>query len=104
MIIVEAINSAPNEHAVYFLLTAYVESLRHFERASGVPEAVLRLPIAGRGDLTARLETVNDTIEVPLEAAVPALEVAAVLASAVTRLARLDSPDRSRDGALLRAA
>jgi hypothetical protein len=89
MIIVDAISSAPTEHAVYFLVTAYIESLCHFECSTGVPQPVLRLPIAGPADLAARLNTLENNVNVPLEAVVPVSEVAGVLASAVNRIGSL---------------
>ena len=91
MTIVDAINSAGSEHAVYFLVTAYIESLQHFHRGLGIPEAVVRLPLAGFGDLEERLTSLKSNINVPLEAVVPASEVTAVLASAVQRLSN-ESP------------
>ena len=60
MTIVDAISAAPSEHAVYFLVTAYIESLRHFERSARVPEPVLQLPISGRADLARRLDTLGN--------------------------------------------
>jgi hypothetical protein len=89
MIIVDAISSAPTEHAVYFLVTAYIESLCHFECSAGVPQPVLQLPISGPADLAARLNTLENNVNVPLEAVVPASEVAGVLASAVNRIGSL---------------
>ncbi|MDB5928130.1 MAG: hypothetical protein JWN13_7066 [Betaproteobacteria bacterium] len=89
MIIVDAINSAPTEHAVYFLVTAYIESLCHFNSSAGVPRPVLRLPISGPADLASRLDTLESNVTVPLEAVVPVSEVAGVLSSAVNRIGSL---------------
>ena len=100
MMIVDAIRSAPSEHAVYFLVTAYMESLRHFEKSSGVPEPIMRLPIAGRDDLHQRRDLLQSTITAPLEAVVPLSEVSAVLACAIERLDLV----ATSEGALLRAA
>ena len=86
MMIVEAINSASSEHAVYFLVTAYIESLHHYRCSLGLPESVVSLPVSGVGDLEARLWSLRHNINVPLEAVVPSSEVAAVLASAVEKL------------------
>ena len=91
MTIVDAINSAGSEHAVYFLVTAYIESLQHFHRGLGIPEAVVRLPLYGMEDLEERLTSLKANIDHPPEAPVPASEVTAVLASAVQRLAN-ESP------------
>jgi hypothetical protein len=86
MTIVDAINSAASEHAVYFLVTAYIESLRHFRRGLEIPESVVRLPLSGVGDLEERLTCLQTSVRPPLESVVPASEVCAVLTSAVQRL------------------
>jgi hypothetical protein len=91
MMILDAISGASSEHAVYFLVTAYIESLHHFHRGLGIPECVVRLPVRGRGDLEERLESLHHGIDLPLEAIVPASEVSAVLATAVHRLAYASS-------------
>lgn len=104
MMIVDAVRSAPDEYAVYFLVTAYIESLRHFEHSAGVPAPVLQLPLAGPQDLATRLHLLKNNINVPLEAIVPASEIVAVLACAVARLGRFEAAARTRDPSLLRAA
>ena len=86
MIITEAIMSAPTEHAVYFLVTSYIESFRRFGHGPDIPDPVLHLPLAGAADLRERLQALRDNINAPLEAVVPASELGAVLASALTRL------------------
>jgi hypothetical protein len=90
MMIVEAIRSAPTQHAVQFLVTAYIESLRHFERTCGVPAEVLDLPIAGSADLEARLTMLHQHTIVPFEAIVAVSELASVLDGAIERLSSLD--------------
>jgi hypothetical protein len=87
--IVDAVSSAPSEHAVYFLVTAYMESLRHFERSSGVPQRVLDLPVAGAADLGERLSTLRRTMSSPVESIVAVSEVESVLTSALGRLSTL---------------
>ena len=87
MMILDAINDAASEHAVYFLVTAYIESLHHFHRSLGIPEGVVKLPVGGVRDLEERLDTLRRTGSSPFEGEVPAAEVSAVLASAVQRLA-----------------
>jgi hypothetical protein len=91
MMIVDALSSASTQYAVYFLVTAYIESLRHFDASVAVPKGVLHLPLSGREDLAIRLAALQNNINVPLEAAVPVSEVARVLASALQRLSALDS-------------
>ena len=87
MMILDAINDAASEHAVYFLVTSYIESLHHFHRSLGIPERVVKLPVGGVRDLEERLDTLRLTGSGPMAGEVPAAEVSAVLASAVQRLA-----------------
>jgi hypothetical protein len=89
MMIVEAVSAAPTRHSVYFLVTAYIESLTHFERTCGVPPMVLRLPVDGAADLAGRLDALRRNTGVSLEAIVPVSEVAAVLTTALERLETL---------------
>ena len=86
MMIVDAIGSAATPHAVHFLVTAYLESLRHFERASGVPSGVIELPIHGAEDLAQRLHSLSHGAFVGAESAVARSELAAVLSCALDRL------------------
>jgi hypothetical protein len=95
MMIVDAVSAAPTRHSVYFLVTAYIESLRHFERTSGVPGMVLDLPVSGAADLADRLDALRRNSDVRLEAVVAVSELAAVLAGALTRLETLE-PDVTR--------
>lgn len=88
MMIVEAVESAPTEHAVYFLVTAYIESVRHFEQGCGVPQRAITLPVAGFSDLTERLDILRSESVAP-GSAVAAAEAAAVLAAALRRLSTL---------------
>ena len=104
MMIVEAISSAPSEHAVYFLVTAYMESLLHFEKSSGVPEPIMRLPVRGAEDLGMRLAVLRSSTSVPPEATVPLAEVSAVLDCAIRRLRGLNGAAGEPNPALLRAA
>ena len=92
MMIVDAIGSAGTEHAVYFLVTAYIESLTHFERACGVSPEALALPVRGRADLERRARALDRRTAVPLEAVVAHAELAAVLERALERLAALAAP------------
>ncbi|MGZ8267932.1 MAG: hypothetical protein ACXW20_10240 [Burkholderiales bacterium] len=89
MMIADAIDSATTEHAVYFLVTAYIESLHHFHRSLGIPERVIELPIAGAEDLAERLAALRHNINVPLEGVVGASEADAILARALARLREL---------------
>ena len=60
MIITEALNQAYTDHVVYFLLTAYVESLAWYDTARWyLPPAVTRLPICGVMDVGERLSALR---------------------------------------------
>ena len=54
MSIIEAIKRAETEHAVYFLLTAYLESLWQSESGAGLSAPLRRLPIDGQTDVQER--------------------------------------------------
>src|SRR5215207_2971947 len=102
MMIVDAIESAPTEHAVYFLVTAYIESLRHFERGCGVPQRAIELPLAGVPDLAERFEVLRGASHVAPESAVAAAEAAAVLESALRRLSALSEAANALPPATMR--
>lgn len=59
--ITDAMKSAQTEHTVYFLLTAYVETLGHTDNY-GIPETVRRLPICGRSDVRERSRLMRETL------------------------------------------
>ena len=61
--ITDAIKQAPSEHVVYFLLTAYVETLGYVDL--GIPEDVKRLPISGKPDVHERLGMMRDVLKSP---------------------------------------
>ena len=64
MKITEAIQTADTEHVVYFLLTAYVETLGYYDPLrSSVPRDVKRLPVTGMADVSERLGALRLTIE-----------------------------------------
>lgn len=89
MMIVDAIRSAATQHAVYFLVTAYIESLRHFERSSGVPSEVLDLPLRDHADVERRARVLDQHSVVAFGGIVPISELAAVLDCAAERLVGL---------------
>lgn len=84
MMIVDAVSSAPTAAAVYFLLTAYLESLRHFQCA--VPEGALALPVTSRTDLRQRLGMLERDPSEQYESTVVVTELAAVIRCALERL------------------
>jgi hypothetical protein len=52
----EVIREATNEHEVYFLLTAYVEAVRHGDLLSSLPGQVRELPLQGLDDVRTRVD------------------------------------------------
>lgn len=96
MMIVDAIHSASSGHAVYFLVTAYIESLHHYRTSHGIPEEVITLPVTGVDDLQARLDALRHNSNVSPDAVVPTSEVSRVLATAVERLAEDDYAAREK--------
>ena len=52
----EVIREATNEHEVYFLLTAYVEAVRHGDLLSTLPGQVRELPLNGLDDVRTRVD------------------------------------------------
>jgi hypothetical protein len=64
LMLTDAIKLAPSEHVVYFLLTAYVETLGYID-LYGIPEDVKRLPISGKPDVSERLDIMRDVLHRP---------------------------------------
>jgi hypothetical protein len=85
----DAIDSAVSEHTVYFLVTAYVESLDHFHRSLRIPERVVALPLAGIDDLEERVRTLRATGTASDAGPAAALEAIAILECALARLRNL---------------
>jgi hypothetical protein len=54
--IYEVIREATNEHEVYFLLTSYVEAVRHGDMLSCLPGPVRDLPFRGLDDVRTRVD------------------------------------------------
>ena len=52
----EVIREATSEHEVYFLLTAYVEAVRHGDLLSSLPGQVRELPLTGLDDVRTRVD------------------------------------------------
>jgi hypothetical protein len=55
VIIRDAIERAGNEHEIFLLLAAYVETVRHGDERNLLPWQVRDLPLAGSDDLIARI-------------------------------------------------
>jgi hypothetical protein len=98
--ITQAIRNAENEHVVYFLLTAYVETLGYYDPLrSSLPEHVKALPICGLPDVAQRLSTVQRLLERRTEHDKAGVleEAADVLAASAQRLRALqDTADSIR--------
>jgi hypothetical protein len=66
MMISDVILEANNEHEIFFLLTAYVESLRYCDKL-GTPQGLTRLPLPGAGDVQSKFigirAVLNDEVE-----------------------------------------
>ena len=61
MSITGAIRRASTEHVVYFLLSAYVETLHHYDSVwRALPERVKRLPMAGKADVLERVSALGE--------------------------------------------
>ena len=91
MMIIEAIESAASEHAVYFLASAYVESLHHFHRSLGIPHSIIVLPLHGVADLRQRLAALSDDDNLPMPGLASVLEARTVFGAALARLSALES-------------
>jgi len=99
--IVDAVHSAPTPTAVYFLLTAYLESLRHFQCTCGVPERTLDLPVVSPTDLRQRLDMLEHASGTFASPGVVVDELAAVIRCALERLEETDDPRSPRSARLV---
>jgi hypothetical protein len=63
MLVTEVIREAASEHEIYFLLTAYVEAVRHCDPLSCLPEEVRTLPLSGEEDVRARSERLSRMLD-----------------------------------------
>jgi hypothetical protein len=90
--ITEAIKTADTEHVVYFLLTAYVETLHYYDPLRAcLPEHVKHLPMTGMSDISERLRAVRSAAEQHAEPQARLLmgEVLEVFSAALQRLSEL---------------
>ena len=65
MLIVDVIRQSDNEHEIFFLLTAYVEAVRHFDPLHHLPGVVRELPFNSVEDVSARAESLGAILESP---------------------------------------
>ena len=56
MMITDVIAEARTEHEIYFLLTAYLESVRFGDKFGLLPEHVTKLPVSGLADVKRRFD------------------------------------------------
>jgi len=95
MMISDVILEANTEYEIFFLLTAYVESVRYCDKLSILPEDFTRLPVTGIGDVRTRLEGFGLELEKLLgsgnsKAHVILREAADIFGAALDRLQWLD--------------
>jgi hypothetical protein len=100
MMLADAIESAVSEHAVYFLLTAYVESLQHFHTSLRIPQCAIELPLGGKDDLAERVRMLRDISTASGQDATPVEEALAILECALVRLRTLAQGPGNRSGML----
>jgi hypothetical protein len=104
MMLADAIDSAISEHAVYFLVTAYVESLHHFHTSLGLPERVIALPLGGTADLVERIRILREANNARANDMAAAVEAIAILEGALARLRKLAEAPVDRFAATRKAA
>jgi hypothetical protein len=112
MTIIEALRRADTDHIVYFLLTAYAESLSWYDLpGSRFPARVTRLPVASVDDVSERVNALKNAQEsqvprpsrarVILEEAIDVFDTASrrlkFLARRASGLARGARAERARD-------
>lgn len=101
MTIIEALGQADTDHIVFFLLTAYAESLAWYgSTKSCVPARVLRLPIAGIKDVIERVQALRRArrayAQRPFRTRLLLDEATDVFDTASRRLSTLAGPVRKR--------
>ena len=93
MMIIDVILDANTEHEIFFLLTAYVESLRYCDKLGTLPQDLTRLPLSGVGDVQGKFVELRAEIGKPAAAGgrthAILREAADVFGAAVDRLDRL---------------
>ena len=65
MVITDVIAEAGSEHEIYFLLTAYLESVRYGDKFGLLPERITRLPLSGLADVKQRLDALRSEHDQP---------------------------------------
>jgi hypothetical protein len=65
MPITDVIREADSAHEIYFLLTAYVEAVRHCDPLQHLPGFITELPFTGFADVQMRAERMRSLLESP---------------------------------------
>ncbi len=86
MTIPEAMEVAGTEHGVFFLLTAYIETLHYYEASrAALHPRVIGLPLGGTEDVAARLQLLHVLSAPGAAAPWPLIEEAIDVFSAASR-------------------
>ena len=89
---------ARTEYEIFFLLTAYLESVRYCDKLNLLPEDITRLPCSGIDDVRTRLERLDAGLRAPQQGEYQARanaivrESVDVLHASLDRLQQLASP------------
>jgi hypothetical protein len=59
MMMTDVIRESVSEHEIYFLLTAYVQAVRHADKLECLPSPLRGLPLNGTDDLRERVEALQ---------------------------------------------
>jgi len=65
MMIIDVIRQAGDEHEIFFLVSAYIEAVRHCDKLKTLPEHMWTLPLAGTDDLETRTEGLESKLDGP---------------------------------------
>ncbi len=98
----DAITLAQTEHAVYFLLTAYVETLDYYDPPrSSIPARAKELPMAGKADVLERLHILRNACKAHTQSEPIARtvieEAVDVFSTAIQRLTALQTSTTTAD-------
>lgn len=65
MLITDVIREADSAHEIYFLLTAYIEALRHCDPLHHLPDFMTELPVTGLADVLGRAGRMRSVLDSP---------------------------------------
>ena len=103
--IADYIRQAKTEYEIYFLLTAYIQTVRFCDKMESMPEQMAALPLSGKADLQARFNGLIVDLDVASKrlddnACVVIKEALVVLSTALNRLWTIDNKRRWPHSAL----